>query len=86
MRNSSVEVISAYRATSIIDTPMRKVELLEAADGMIILRATSYQGQRADVSLIWLERPAALALGRVLVTMDDEERTVEIMQKAAVGD
>ncbi len=28
-RQSSEVVISAYRATSIVDTPMRKVEVLE---------------------------------------------------------
>lgn len=73
-RATSQTVISAFRCTSIVDTPMRKVEVLEAADGRVIIRQTDFEvyKTRAEVSLIVIERYEAQAIGKVLLTLDDD--------------
>jgi len=50
-KRASTEIISAYRATSVIDTPMRKLEILETEDGTVILRNTEYTGRGCGVSV-----------------------------------
>lgn len=73
-RHSSATVISAYRATSVVDTPMRKVEVLESADGRVIFRATEFSpgNSRADVHLIYLEHHEAVTLARVVMNLEDQ--------------
>ena len=72
-RETSTTVISAYRATSVVDTPMRKVEVLEAQDGRVILRETDYRTSlHADVRAIYLERQEAQRLARIITALDDE--------------
>lgn len=73
-RHTSAQVISAYRATSVVDTPMRKVEVLEAADGRVIFRATEFSpgNTRADVHLIYLEHHEAQTLARVVMNLEDQ--------------
>lgn len=73
MRHTSATVISAYRATSVLDTPMRKVEVLEEQDGTVWLRETAFdQFRHANVSLIHLAHHEALALARVLTNLEDQ--------------
>lgn len=74
MRQTSAVVISAYRATSVVDTPMRKIEVLEAADGRVILRATEYTpgNTAAHVHLIYLEHHEAQGLARVVMNLEDQ--------------
>ena len=57
--------------TLIIDTPYRKLALLETSDGKIVLRDVSFIGHRADVALIHLEREQAHATAKVLDAIED---------------
>lgn len=56
--------------TLIIDTPYRKLALLETSDGKVFLRDVSFIGHRADVSLIHLEREQAHATAKVLEAIE----------------
>jgi hypothetical protein len=73
IRRVTTEIISAYRATSVVDTPMRKVEVLEAQDGRVILRATEYRAGHADVMQIHLENYEAQALAAVIQNLEGAE-------------
>jgi hypothetical protein len=72
-RRVTTEIISAYRATSVVDTPMRKVEVLEAQDGRVILRATEYRVGHADVMQIHLENYEAHALAGVIENLEGQD-------------
>jgi hypothetical protein len=73
-RETSTTIISAYRATSVVDTPMRKVEVLEAQDGRVLIRATEYRATRtADVWAIYLEHEEAQTLARVIINLEEGE-------------
>jgi len=72
-RATSVEVISAYRATSVIDTPMRKLEVLEAQSGYLILRATEYRGGKVEATMIHVSHEEAHTLAKVLLGLEEKE-------------
>ena len=74
---TSTTIISAYRATSVVDTPMRKVEVLEAHDGRVIIRATEFENSRAHVFPIHLEHHEALALADTLANLEAREEGEE---------
>lgn len=86
-RHTSATVISAYRATSIVDTPMRKLEVLEEQDGTVWLRETSFDNFRnAHVNLIHLEHHESQALAKVLITLEPEEdHPVELVRRMRAG-
>jgi hypothetical protein len=69
---TSTTIISGYRATSVVDTPMRKVEVLEDQNGHVVLRATEFSRDRAEVDMIHLEQHEAQALARALVRLEDQ--------------
>lgn len=73
MRQTSTTIISAYRCTAVVNTPMRKVEVLEEQDGTVWIRDTSFNTfKHADVSLIHLEHYEAQSLARLLLTMEPD--------------
>jgi hypothetical protein len=78
-RQTSSIVISAYRATSVVDTPMRKVEVLEGADGYVIIRETDFSpGSRsADIALIHLRPHESQSLAKTLLNLEDLEPATE---------
>lgn len=79
MRHTSATIISAYRATSIVDTPMRKIEVLEQQDGTVWLRETCFDSLRsAHVSLIDLDYPETQSLARVLINLEDQPDNSEM--------
>jgi hypothetical protein len=71
-RKTTQEIISGYRATAVLDTPMRKLEVLESQNGEIIVRDTEYMPNRttADVGLLHLEYHEAHFLARVLLDLE----------------
>lgn len=71
------EVISGYRETMVIDTPMRKFSVLETQDGSVMLRDIDFTLDRskADVTWLHLERAQGLALAAVLRELDDAPPT-----------
>jgi hypothetical protein len=71
VRPTSTEIISAFRATSVVDTPMRKVEVLEGVDGSVIVRAIEFRAARADVFAIHLQNHEAQTLSEVLRKLGD---------------
>jgi hypothetical protein len=77
-RSTSTLIVSAFRATSIVDTPMRKVEVLESENGQVILRETDFSFgrgiavQNASVHLIHLEHEEAQTLARVIVNLENQ--------------
>ena len=85
-RHTSAVVISAYRATSIVDTPMRKMEVLEEQNGIVWLRETSYDTFRqAHVSLIHLEHHESQALARALLLLEDQPQPAEMVRRVRAG-
>ena len=52
------QTISAVRETSVIDTPMRKLSVLEALSGYVTIRDTQFLNSRADVTHIVMEPEA----------------------------
>lgn len=75
-RPTTTTILSAYRATSVVDTPMRKVEVLESADGRVILRATEFERASAHVFQIHLEHHESQTLAKVLMTLEDQSEDV----------
>jgi hypothetical protein len=75
VRKTTHEIISGYRATAVIDTPMRKVEVLETQDGSVIVRDTEYMPNRsqADVGLLHLRYHEAQALATVLRELEESD-------------
>ena len=65
-RKTISEIISACRATHVLDTPMRLLDVLEYGDGSIWLRDTDYSEARASVARIHLDYHEAHALASVL--------------------
>ena len=66
------DFISLYRETSVIDTPMRKLAVLETRDADIIVRNVEFIGTRADCSLVHLEPEQAHALAAVLMALENK--------------
>jgi hypothetical protein len=58
------------RETPVIETPYRRLSVMETRDSYFILRDVSFVGSRADVSLIHLEPEQAHALAAVLASME----------------
>lgn len=58
------------RETVVIDTPYRRLSVLETRDSYFILRDVSFVGSKADVSLIHLEPEQAYALTAVLTRLE----------------
>ncbi len=58
--------ISDFRETYVIETPMRKLSILESKSGEITLRDIGFIGNRTDLSLIHLEHEQAHALAEAL--------------------
>jgi hypothetical protein len=56
----------------VINTPYRKLSVLEMRDGLIVLRDVAFVGTRADVALIHLEREQAHALADVLLELEQK--------------
>ena len=72
------QTISAVRETCVIDTPMRKLSVLESHSGYVTLRDLQFVNARADVTHIVMEPEQAHALAAVLakleaVTAGDEQ-------------
>lgn len=80
-RHHSAVVISAYRATSIVDTPMRKFEVLEEQDGTVWLRETSFEHRTAHVNMLHLEPHEAQTLARCLINLEEQTGTVEFSRR-----
>jgi hypothetical protein len=57
----------------VVDTPMRKVEVLEGIDGSVVVRATEFRGGRADVFAIHLQNHEAQTLSEVLQNLEPTE-------------
>lgn len=73
-KTTTEQYISGWKSTSVIDTPMRKLEVLESiADGMVVLRDTAYNKGRADLSFVTLEYHQGQALASVLRGLEDPE-------------
>ena len=69
-----MSIISGYRATSVIDTPMRRLDVLEkVSEGTLLLRDTDYLGEKADIRHIHLEYAQAQALAAVLRDLQPPE-------------
>lgn len=83
-RHHSAVVISAYRATSIVDTPMRKLEVLEEQDGTVWLRETSFEHRSAHVNMLHLEHHEAQTLAKALITLEDMPAPAEF-RRTPVG-
>lgn len=71
-RQTSYTIISAVRATSVVDTPMRKVEVLEQADGRVVIRAIEFDRAQVQVSMVHLANHEAQALAKVIVNLEDQ--------------
>jgi hypothetical protein len=70
-KTSTEETISGFKCTAVIDTPMRKLEVLESIhDGRVQVRNTEFNGIKADVELIHMEYHEAQALADVLRSLD----------------
>jgi hypothetical protein len=77
-RKTTHEVISGYRETAVIDTPMRKFSVLETQDGDILLRDIDFtlNSSKATVTWVHLERAQSLTLAAVLQSLDDAAPSV----------
>lgn len=60
------EIISGFRATRVIDSPMRMLDVLESNLGDVLLRATEYTDARAVVTIMHFDYHEAHALASVL--------------------
>lgn len=67
------EVISGFRCTRVIDSPMRMLDVLEAADGTMWLRDTEYKDSRVSVTHLHLNYHEAYALATVLRDLEPPE-------------
>lgn len=65
-RTETFSEISTTKMTSIVCTPYRTIEVLEGADGMFALRETTWEGERAGCSHIWLKPFELIALRNAL--------------------
>ena len=65
-RKTVSEIISGFRATRVIDSPMRTLDVLESNLGDVMLRCTEYINLRADVTIVHLDYHEAHALAGVL--------------------
>jgi len=77
-KTTTEQYVTGWKSTSVIDTPMRKLEVLESlTDGLVMLRDTDYNKARADLSFIALAYHEAQALSTVLAGLqaaDDKTR------------
>jgi hypothetical protein len=65
------EYVSGHRAIAVIDTPMRKLEVIESrmetrSGGFVFIRDTAYDREKAGLSFIYLSYHEAEALAAVL--------------------
>jgi len=69
------QIISGYKMTRVIDTPMRQIDVLETNSGLVVIRDTQHHGAKVVVSNIHLHYAEAHALAAVLDRLepDDEE-------------
>jgi hypothetical protein len=58
------------RETPVIESPYRRLSVMETRDSYFSLRDVSFVGSRADVALIHLEPEQAHALAAVLASME----------------
>ena len=70
-RSTKVDIVGdGTRETPVIETPYRRLSVMETRDSYFILRDVSFVGSRADVALIHLEPEQAHALAAVLASME----------------
>lgn len=81
-RSTVFQITSGCRSTSVVDTPMRKVEVLEELDGQIILRETVFADRHVGVSTVHLQHHEAAALARALLSLEDMPETSGQIAKA----
>jgi len=67
------EIISGYRSTRVIDTPMRLLDVLESNEGEVILRSTEYTGDRVAVTRMHLSYAEAQSLCSILRDLEPAE-------------
>jgi len=79
-RKTTTQIITAYDATAVIDTPMRKLEVLQSHSGQVILRNTEYVGARADVEHIFLAYAHAQSLASVLRDLEPPAEEPHVQQ------
>lgn len=73
-KTTTEQYVTGWRATPVIDTPMRKLEVLEnLTDGRLCLRDTDYNKSRADLSFIHLEYHQGQTLAGVLRSLEDPD-------------
>jgi len=73
-KTTTEQYVTGWRATPVIDTPMRKLEVLEnLTDGRLCLRDTDYNGARVGLSFIHLEYHQGQALAAVLRALEDPD-------------
>ena len=72
-RKTLSAIVSAYRSTRVIDTPMLLLDVLESNSGDVMLRSTEYLGERVSVVHIHLEYHQAHALASVLRDLEPPE-------------
>ncbi len=79
----TTEVISAQRATPIVDTPMRVIQVLESVSGRVLIRVTEWvesrdgSEMRADCTTIVLDYHEAASLARALARLEGDKPLVE---------
>jgi hypothetical protein len=66
-KDSTRDPFSGTRETLAIDTPYRKLSILESRDGEIVLRDASFIGNKCDLALVHLEREPARSLAVALL-------------------
>jgi hypothetical protein len=70
-KTTRVDIVGdGTRETPVIETPYRRLSVMETRDSYFILRDVSFVGSRADVALIHLEPEQAHALAAVLAGME----------------
>jgi hypothetical protein len=69
-RSLSVEPTGTIRAIPVIDTPFRRIEVLEYADGAAVVRETIFYSAQASVSRIDLRPHEAAALVLALQSLE----------------
>ena len=67
----------------VIETPYRRLSVLESRDESILVRDASFVGSKCDVQLIHLERHEADVLAQVLAKLAAEQTLSELAEEAA---
>jgi hypothetical protein len=74
-RKTVSEIISGFRATRVIDSPMRMLDVLESNLGDVLLRATEYTDTRAVVTIMHFDYHEAHALASVLRELEPPDES-----------